>query len=203
MVSGPRGRPAVFLDRDGTVIELVDYLSDPDQVRLIPGAAGALKRLRAAGFTCVVVSNQSGVGRGMFAEEAVHAVHAAMARRLAAEGAAVDAVEFCPAAPPAPGETEHPDRKPNPGMLLRAARRLNLDLGASWMVGDSVVDVRAGAAAGCRGCVLVRTGKDLPDPASDPGLAYETAADLPAAADLILGHVEATPRPLSPPRRVR
>jgi D-glycero-D-manno-heptose 1,7-bisphosphate phosphatase len=167
-------RPAVFLDRDGTVLELVDYLDDPALVRLIPGAAEAVRRLRESGFACVVVSNQSGVGRGMFGIEAVHAVHDEMARLLALEGAALDAVYFCPALP-----GDDPERKPNPGMLLRAAREHALDVAASWMVGDHPDDLLAGRRAGCRGSILVRTGKPV-------AAGIDAAADLAEAADRIL-----------------
>lgn len=181
-------RAAVFLDRDGTVIEHVHYLSDPARVRLLPGAAGALRRLRAAGFALVVVTNQSGIARGMYTEDRLGDVHEAMGRQLAAEGVALDGVYFCPEAPAGddPTAVDHPDRKPGPGMLLRAGRELGLDLGGSWMVGDMVSDALAGRNAGCRGSVLVRTGKVLPAAGDVPGVAYETADDLAAAADLIL-----------------
>jgi D-glycero-D-manno-heptose 1,7-bisphosphate phosphatase len=187
-----RGRPAVFLDRDGTIIEDVPYLSDPAHVRLLPGAAGALRRLREAGFACVVVTNQSGVGRGLFREDAVHEVHDAMARKLAAEGVTLDAVYCCFEAPAGDDLTavDHPDRKPGPGMLLRAARELGLDLAASWMVGDKLSDALAGVNAGCRGSVLVRTGKPLP-----PDHGYPACDDLAAAADLILGGAPETGSP--------
>ena len=147
-------RPAVFLDRDGTLIEDRGYLHDPDLVRLLPGVADGLRRLRTAGFVCVVVTNQSGIGRGMFAEADYRHVHAEMLRRLTAEGAILDAAYFCPAAPAAEGADEHPDRKPSPGMLLRAAADLDLDLTRSWMIGDAPRDVEAGRRAGCRGILV-------------------------------------------------
>src|SRR5947209_20635641 len=91
---GAGGRPAVFLDRDGTVIEDVPYLDDPARVRLLPGAAEALARLRGAGFACVLVTNQSGIGRGLFPAEALPAIHGELARQLATEGAALDAIYY-------------------------------------------------------------------------------------------------------------
>jgi D-glycero-D-manno-heptose 1,7-bisphosphate phosphatase len=184
----PPARPAVFLDRDGTVIAHVHYLSDPADVRLLPGAARAIARLRASGFACVVVTNQSGIGRGMYTEERLHQVHEEMARQLEGEGVNLDGVYFCPEAPAGddPTEVDHPDRKPGPGMLVRAARELRLDLAASWMVGDMISDALAGVNAGCRGSVLVRTGKALPAEGTYPGVAYHTADDLAAAAELIL-----------------
>ena len=97
--SVPGGRPAVFLDRDGTIIEHVHYLSDVLQVRLLPGAAKAIERLRAAGFACVVVTNQSAIGRGMITEAELDLIHDEMNRQLAAMGTAVDAIEFCPRLP--------------------------------------------------------------------------------------------------------
>jgi D-glycero-D-manno-heptose 1,7-bisphosphate phosphatase len=183
----PGGKPAAFLDRDGTIIKHVFYLSDPAQVRLLPGAAEAIRRLRGAGFACVVVTNQSGIGRGMFTEERLGLIHDEMTRRLAAEGAALDAIYYCPE-PPAGGDptvVEHPDRKPGPGMLFRAAERLGLDLDASWMVGDLISDVLAGINAGCRGSILLGPGDGDGGEGGD-GLAYRRADDLLTAAGLIL-----------------
>lgn len=182
------GRPAVFLDRDGTLIAHVHFLSDPAGVRLLPGASVSLKRLREAGFACVVVTNQSGIGRGMFGEAELQAVNEEIARRLAAEGASLDGSYFCPELPSSddPTVVDHPDRKPGPGMLLRASRELGLDLSASWMVGDMISDVLTGVNAGCRGSVLVRTGKTPPEPDAYPGVEYHSAADLAAAVDLIV-----------------
>lgn len=153
-------REAVFLDRDGTLIEEVNYLSSPEQVTLIPGAADAVRRLNALGVLVVIVTNQAGVARGYFPESRVAEVHAHLASLLAEQGARVDAFYFCP---------HHPTegvgayrvacgcRKPRPGMLLAAARDLDIDLSRSWMIGDKVCDADAGRAAGCR-ALLVRTG---------------------------------------------
>ena len=167
--SFPIVRPAVFLDRDGTIIREVNYIASPDQVQLLPGAAGAIARLRAAGFACVVVSNQSGVGRGMLSEADMQSVQREVERCLVAEGgagAALDGAYFCTLAPPPDTDAsperrvriDHPDRKPGPGMLLRAARELNLDLAKSWMVGDMLSDILAGKNAGVRGTFHVWTG---------------------------------------------
>ncbi|MFO0954454.1 MAG: HAD-IIIA family hydrolase [Isosphaeraceae bacterium] len=189
--SRPGGRPAVFLDRDGTLIKHVHYLSDPADVALLPGVARALQRLRAAGYALVVVSNQSGVGRGMFTEDRLHEIHEEMNRQLALEGAEVDAIYYCTQPPPGDGvdrtAVDHPDRKPGPGMLYRASAGLGLDLDASWMVGDMVSDVLAGVNARCKGSVLLRCGKP---PGPDEGAAdprWYSADDVAAAAELILG----------------
>lgn len=193
-------RPAVFLDRDGTVIQQVHYLSDPAHVALIPGAAGALRDLRAAGFACVVVSNQSAVGRGLLTLEGLAQVHDEFVRQLTAENAAIDGWYFCPVAPGTTdrSQTEHPDRKPAPGMLLRAARDLDLDIPASWMVGDMISDILAGRNAGCRGSILVRTGYGA-DATDAIEAADHVADDLRAAAGWILKqhrptHAAANPR---------
>ncbi len=184
----PGGRPAVFLDRDGTIIEHVHYLSNPLDVRLIPGSAQAIERLRSAGYACVVVTNQSAIGRGMITLAQLDLIHDEMNRQLAAEGAAVDAIYFCPEAPANDDRTviEHSDRKPGPGMLFRASDDLTLDLDASWMVGDMISDVLAGLNAGCPGNILVRTGKELSETDSGPGIEYQIADDIGAAAELIL-----------------
>jgi D-glycero-D-manno-heptose 1,7-bisphosphate phosphatase len=153
-------RPAIFLDRDGVVIEDAHYLSSPDQARLVPGAADAIAALNRSGWPVVIVTNQSGVARGYFTPETVHAVHEHLSEQLAGYGARIEAFYFCPHFPTAEVaayRTECLCRKPKPGMLLRAAEELNLDLDRSWMVGDRASDLEAGAAAGAR-TVLVRTG---------------------------------------------
>jgi D-glycero-D-manno-heptose 1,7-bisphosphate phosphatase len=182
-------RPAVFLDRDGTLIEERSYLTQPSQVQLLPGVALALARLRAAGFACVVVTNQSAIGRGMMTEADLACVHAELHRQLATAGVALDAIYHCPVVPVSDDKRviEHPDRKPAPGMLLRAARELGLDLARSWMIGDQVSDALAGRNAGCRGSILVWTGHELD--ADDAPIAL----DLGAAVEMILAaHTEST-----------
>ncbi len=163
---GPQGRrPAIFLDRDGTLIQHVHHLHDPDQVTLMDDAPQALTALREAGYALVVVSNQSAVGRGLFDEAAVHRVNERMCDLLAQHGVVLDALYHCTLAPITNDRTriEHPDRKPGPGMLQRAAAELALDLSRSWMLGDMVSDVLAGQNAGCRGSLLIGSPEQLTD----------------------------------------
>lgn len=197
------GRPAVFLDRDGTIIEQVHYLADPADVRLLPGAAEALKRLRAGGYARVVVTNQSAVGRGIITAARLHEIHEAMHRQLDAQGAAVDAVYYCPDAPVLGDRTtveaEGSRRKPGPGMLVAAAADLGLDLASSWMVGDMVSDLLAGVNAGCRGSILVGTGKGLTEAEAALGVPHFAAEDLAAAAEIILAGGPAPGGPATAP----
>jgi D-glycero-D-manno-heptose 1,7-bisphosphate phosphatase len=155
---------AVFLDRDGVLVEDVDLLTCVDQLRLLPGVQSSLNALHNAGFSLVVVSNQPVVARGMTTEADVEAIHAELAKRIvAAGGPAMDRYYFCPHHPKATLPAYRMDcdcRKPKPGMLLRAARELNLDLRTCFMVGDRITDIIAGVRAGCR-TVLVQAGKHL------------------------------------------
>jgi D-glycero-D-manno-heptose 1,7-bisphosphate phosphatase len=148
-------RPAVFFDRDNTLTVGSDYLGDPDDVVLMPGAADAVSRARALGYATVVVSNQSGVARGMFTEADVRAVNARMEEYLLEQNPAaiIDRQEFCPFHPEGKVERYCRDsdmRKPKPGMLIKAAELLALDLNRSWLVGDAPRDIEAGKAAGCK-----------------------------------------------------
>ena len=146
-------RPAIFLDRDGVICEEVNYLADPNRLRLLPGAAVAIKRLNDAGLATIVVTNQSGIGRGYFTAETVSAIHDRLRAGLAAAGASLDALYCCPHRP----EEGCQCRKPQAGLLRRAAAEHGLELRASVMVGDKLSDLEAGRAAGC-GTVLVLTG---------------------------------------------
>lgn len=153
-------RPAIFLDRDGVVIEGVHYLSSPRQVQLIPGTAEAIASLNRAGWPVVIVTNQSGVARGLFPAETVHAVHRHISELLLEHGARIDAYYFCPHHESGDVPEFRLDcecRKPKPGMLLQAAAEHGLDLANSWMIGDRESDLQAGVAAGTR-TILVRTG---------------------------------------------
>lgn len=151
--------PAVFLDRDNTLIHNDGDLGDPKQVQLIQGAASAVASLCGLGFKVVVVTNQGGVARGKYKEADVDRVHRRLAELLhqAANGARVDGFYFCPYHPDgkvAKYKREHPNRKPQPGMLLQAAEEMDLDLKRSWTIGDQVRDIKAGAAAGTRTILL-------------------------------------------------
>jgi len=146
-------RPAVFLDRDGTICEEVGYLNHISRLRILPRAAEAIRRLNEALIPVIVVTNQSGVGRGYFPESLVEAVHALMTQQLAAEGAHLDAIYYCPH----PASAACGCRKPRTGMLDRAAREHGLDLSQSVVIGDREVDLRLGSRAGARS-ILVRTG---------------------------------------------
>lgn len=160
-MTGGATRPAVFLDRDGVLTREDEWVLRPDQVELLPGAAAGVRALNLAGVPAIVVTNQSAVARGWIDEEGLAAIHARLDELLAAEGARVDAIYACP---------HHPTegvgalrracgcRKPEPGLLLRAAQERGLDLAASWMVGDAARDVEAGRAAGAH-AALVLSGK--------------------------------------------
>ena len=148
-------RPAAFLDRDGVLIVDSGYPHRPDQLVLIPGAAEAVKRLNDAGFVTVIVTNQSGVARGMFSEEVMHGFNALLVERLAEAGARIDAVYACPFHAEAVVDRyrhpDHPDRKPNPGMLLKAVAEHDLDPARSLMIGDQPSDMEAARRAGVAG----------------------------------------------------
>lgn len=150
---------AVFLDRDGTLNVEKEYLHLPSEFEFIPGAAEAVKLLNQAGFLVIVVSNQSGVARGYYSEEDVYHLHRHVDRLLAEQGANIDAWLFCPHHPDGRGSYALPCncRKPEPGMLREAARRFDIDLEQSWMIGDKLIDLQAGQRAGCSS-ILVRTG---------------------------------------------
>jgi D-glycero-D-manno-heptose 1,7-bisphosphate phosphatase len=153
-------KPAVFLDRDGTLIDDVGFLATVDQVALYPWSADAVRLLSRGGFAIVVVTNQSGVARGFFSEASVAAVHDHLAAELARGGAAIDAWYHCPHLADADDQAYRLDcdcRKPKPGLVTRAARELGLDLARSVVVGDRWSDVALARAVGAAG-VLVRTG---------------------------------------------
>jgi D-glycero-D-manno-heptose 1,7-bisphosphate phosphatase len=177
----PAARRGVFLDRDSVIVEDVHFLATVERLRVLPGAAEALRRLQQR-FYLVVVTNQSGIARGLLTEDDLFGIHAELVRRLAAEGVVIDAFYYCPHLPEAtvPGYGGECDcRKPKPGMLLRAAQDWDIDLAHSFMVGDMPRDVEAGRAAGVRSILL----RDA-EPASD-GI-QDTARDLAHAAQIIL-----------------
>lgn len=156
-----RGGPALFLDRDGVVVRETDYLSRVEDVAILPGAADVIAAANKRGVPVVLVTNQSGIGRGYFGWSEFSAVQQAIASALAAQGARLDAVYACPHHESGQGAfavAHHPARKPNPGMLLRAAADLDLNLGGSWMVGDKTIDIDAARRASLAGAMHVLTG---------------------------------------------
>jgi D-glycero-D-manno-heptose 1,7-bisphosphate phosphatase len=154
-------RPALFLDRDGVIVEDPGYLASPSGLKLIPGASGLIALANRRGVPVVEVTNQAGIGRGYYGWREFTEVEAALADTLARDGAAIDAAFACPyhrdGVPPWV-HPDHPARKPRPGMLLAAGRLLNLDLTRSWIVGDRLADLLAGHSAGLRGGLHVLTG---------------------------------------------
>ena len=146
-------RRAAFLDRDGTIGEELGYVNHIDRFQIFPFAAEAIRQLNQADIPVIVVTNQSGIARNIFPESLVHEVHKKMVAELAKGGAWIDAIYFCPHKT----EDSCECRKPNPGLILRAAREHGLDLAASWVVGDRYADLEMGHAAGARG-ILVMSG---------------------------------------------
>ena len=157
---GDSGRPAAFLDRDGTINEDVEFLRDPGEVRLLPGAAEGVALLKQAGFLAIVVSNQSGVARGLLSEERLGAIHREIQSQLRAAGTSLDAFYYCPHLPEgsvARYAVRCDCRKPEAGLLFRAAREWRVDLARSVMIGDSERDVLAGRQAGCAAALIADT----------------------------------------------
>jgi D-glycero-D-manno-heptose 1,7-bisphosphate phosphatase len=175
-VSFSETHPAIFLDRDGTLMRDVDYCGDPARVEVFPGAAGALRRLKANGYKLIIVTNQSGIARGYFNENDYRAVEREFFRQLGDD--LIDDIYYCADLP----ETNSPRRKPAPGMIFEAQRDHHLDLARSYFIGDKTSDIGCGRNAGVR-TILVQTGYG----------AYEMdcradwiARDLAHAAEIIL-----------------
>lgn len=171
-------RPAVFLDRDGTLMEEVDYCRDPAKVRILPGVVEGLARLKAAGYALVIVTNQSGIGRGRITPAEYEAVHARLIDLIGPD--LIDATYFC---------ADHPDtatdrRKPGAGMVLEAARDLELDLKHSWLIGDKRSDIECALNAGVRP-VLVQTGYGAGEDANGAAVARNFAE----AVEIVLGSI--------------
>jgi histidinol-phosphate phosphatase family protein len=181
-------RRAVFLDKDGTIIENVPYNVDPERIRLSPGAEEGLRQLHRAGYPLFVVSNQAGVARGYFPESALQGVEARLRELLAAFGVPLAGFTYCP---------HHPEgsveglavvcecRKPAPGMIVRTAAEHGIDVARSWMVGDILDDIQAGRRAGCR-TILVDSGNEtkwILSPVREP---HYRAGDLADAARHII-----------------
>lgn len=190
------GARAVFLDKDGTVIANVPYNVHPGRIRLLPGVGEGLRALHGAGYRIVIVTNQSGVARGFFTEEELRAAGEHIGRLLAAEGVPLAGFYYCPHLSDGvvPAYSVRCDcRKPSPGLLLRAARELDLDLAASWMVGDILHDVEAGRRAGCR-TVLVAPGGETEWALSADRLPHHIVGSVAEASRVILALDGGRPR---------
>jgi D-glycero-D-manno-heptose 1,7-bisphosphate phosphatase len=149
-------QPAVFLDRDGVLIEnRADYVREWSHVTLLPGTVEALEGFHAKGLKIIVVTNQAAVGRGLISFDTAQEINDRLVKTIMENGGWIDAVYMCPHQP----LDRCTCRKPQPGMLLQAARELSLDLGSSWMVGDAWSDLLAGQSAGLQGTIMVRTGR--------------------------------------------
>jgi D-glycero-D-manno-heptose 1,7-bisphosphate phosphatase len=179
-------KPCVFFDRDGTLIEERNYLADPGGVVLLPGAAEAVRRAREAGFLAVVLTNQSGVGRGYFTMNEVEAVHRRLRELLAAEGAELDGIYVCPHAPEAGCNC----RKPRTGLVQQAARELDVDIPRSWVIGDKAADLELARNAGMR-AALVETGYGASATEEQRRLADVAAPGVLAAVGKILESAKA------------
>jgi D-glycero-D-manno-heptose 1,7-bisphosphate phosphatase len=176
MTSSNEKSPAVFIDRDGTIMHDADYCSDPAQVQIFRGVREALQRLKMKGFKLFIITNQSGIGRGFFSVDQYRAVEAEVLRQLG--NGLIDATYFCPDVPDRPSKC----RKPAPGMILDAARDHHVDLSSSFFIGDKEIDAECGHNAGVR-TIRVRTGFDK---MTDGSSANWVAEDLPGAINIIL-----------------
>jgi D-glycero-D-manno-heptose 1,7-bisphosphate phosphatase len=177
----PHARPFILLDRDGTLNVERDYLSDPDQLELLPGVPAALRRLRDLGFGLVVVTNQSGIGRGYFTSGTVDLIHDRLRCLLAAEGASLDGIYVCPHGP----DDGCDCRKPLPGMVRQAAADWGFDPKASIVIGDKDADIDLGRSVGARS-ILVRTGWGRDTERAGRCRPDAIVDDLPKAVDWIL-----------------
>lgn len=179
--------PAVFLDRDGTLNSEREYLSDPDLLELIPGVVEALRKLQDAGYLLIVVTNQSGIGRGYYTEADMHAVNRRLEEQLTTGGVHLSKIYFAPEAPEQPSR----GRKPSPQFLFDAREEFGVTLPGSFMVGDKLIDLECGWNAGVRRSILVRTGYGRKTESANPGLSERAwiVDDLPAAANRILSDV--------------
>jgi D-glycero-D-manno-heptose 1,7-bisphosphate phosphatase len=174
------GRVAAFIDRDGVINVDREYVFRPADFEFLPGAIAALRALQEAGYLLIVITNQSGIARGIYSEAEYRELEAFISAQLGAAGVALDAVEYCPHLEDAPVVAYRRDcecRKPRPGMLLRAAARLGIDLSRSVLIGDRSSDIQAGRAAGVGRCLLVLSGKPLqPGDAASADAVYDDLA---------------------------
>lgn len=178
------GNAAVFLDRDGVLIEDCGYLSDVAGVKIIPGVPKALRRLVEAGFVLFIVTNQSGIGRGYYTEADMHAIHRHLEEVLAAEGVEFREIYFAPEAPEQPSR----GRKPSPQFLFDARDAFAIDLSRSFMVGDKFSDLECGWNAGVKCSILVRTGQGTKTERERANSLRNALVvkDLPEAVDILI-----------------
>jgi D-glycero-D-manno-heptose 1,7-bisphosphate phosphatase len=194
-VAAAKGRPALFLDRDGVVVEEVNYLHRPQDLRLIAGTTELIRGANAAGIAVVIITNQAGIGRHYYGWEHFAQVQQKLIDELHAGGARVDAVYACPFHDEAFGayrHLDHPARKPNPGMLLMARDGLGIILERSWIVGDRAIDLRAGRNAGLTGGTHVRTGHGARLNERETALALATGHFAVHTAESIAGLLDDT-----------
>jgi D-glycero-D-manno-heptose 1,7-bisphosphate phosphatase len=192
-MSGANPQAAVFLDRDGTLIREIGHLHRAEQVEILPGVALAIRMLREAGFKMVVVTNQSAVARGLLTEMELREIHALLRERLAVDGAILDAIYYCPHHP-----TEGAGayrvicncRKPNPGMIYRAASELAIDPGVSYVIGDQAIDMELAARVGAQGILLQTNDAPVRLTSVSP---FTVVEDLREAAKRIVAFMSQTP----------
>lgn len=177
------GNRAVFLDRDGTLVEDPGYLSDPAQVHLLPGVAAAVRQFNDADLRAIVVTNQSGIARGLYTLDAYFAIERRLNELLLSEGARLDAHYFCPHHPEITGPCEC--RKPGTLLYRQAAERFGLDLAASWWIGDRLRDLEPATTLGGMG-ILVETGDGRRESAEAHRQGFAVVSDLPSAVHFIL-----------------
>lgn len=181
---------AIFLDRDDTIIDDPGYISEPDQVVLLPGSAQALRNMRKLGYKLIVVSNQSAVARGMVTEDGLKQIHQRLERLLADHDVYLDGIYYCPYHPEgvvAEYRKESELRKPNPGMLIKAAEEMDVDLKSSWMIGDSYRDVEAGRKVGCNTILINSPAKPKHKKPEDPTPDF-IAVNIKESANIIRMH---------------
>ena len=191
---------AILLDRDGTLIEDPGYINSPDQVKLLDGAAEALYELKLLGYKLVVVTNQSAVARGIVTEKTLGEIHNRLKQLLAEKGAYLDGIYYCPYHPDgaiARYRRESEMRKPGPGMLLKAAEEMNIELGLSWSIGNSSTDIEAGSRSGCR-TILIDNSQQNKQPQPGEGRPDYRAVNIKEAVNIIKKDLRSTDKHPAP-----
>ncbi|MFA5292271.1 MAG: HAD-IIIA family hydrolase [Phycisphaerae bacterium] len=191
---------AIFLDRDDTIIEDTGYINSAEQVKLVPAAASAIVELRKMGYKLIVVSNQSGIARGIITEQALAQVHERLKLLLAEHNAYLDRIYYCPYHPEGAIAKFRKDsdwRKPKPGMLLAASKEMKIDLAQSWMIGNAYIDIAAGKEAGCRTILIKSHLKPPVKKADDPDPDFEVI-NLREAVNVVKREITRKPAPEQP-----